>query len=158
MALFTGTRIGADGKRYPSDAEDIPADSDEERPRMVPVYGQPADGEVPVWNADKRRLEWGAGSGGGGEGGGGDGIDEARIAAIEQTNTEQNTALTSISQALDGLSPAFVDIGDRLGELEATTIVSDSGITNLETITQADYDALSPPDPNTVYVIVTESL
>jgi hypothetical protein len=34
-------------------------------------------------------------------------------------------------------------------------VVSDTYITNLEAVTQAQYDALSPPDANTFYTIVT---
>lgn len=33
---------------------------------LTSVYGSRADGDVPVWNAARGRLEWGAGGGGGG--------------------------------------------------------------------------------------------
>jgi hypothetical protein len=118
MALFTGTRIGADGRRYPADAEDIPDNADEERPKLVPVFGVPADGEVPVWNDTRNRLEFTAAGGGGG-----------------------------------GETPELTALEERVTDLEASAILSASGVTHIEQVTQAEYDALTP-DANTVYVIV----
>jgi hypothetical protein len=87
MALYTGTRIGADGKRYALEAEDIPEDSDSENRSVLPVFGVPASGEVPVWNSTKGRLEWGAGGGG---------ADEERLDDIEAVNTAQDTAIDDL--------------------------------------------------------------
>jgi len=60
--LHEGTRIGADGKRYPIGG-DVPSDPDPYRRLSVGVYGTPTEGQVPVWNAERGRLEWGAGGG-----------------------------------------------------------------------------------------------
>ncbi len=60
------TQIAADGRRYatgtgPKSEEDVAANSSDH----VKVYGAPADGDVPVYNAAAGRWEPGAGGGGG---------------------------------------------------------------------------------------------
>jgi len=158
MALFTGTRIGADGRRYPVDAENIPDDADEERPKMVPVYGVPAEGETPVWNATRNRLEFSTGAGG--EGGGGD--VEARLTAVEGDVTTLETSVTNLAglpARVTTLETTVSDLGDLPGrvdilETDTADMVISTTVTTIEQVTQAAYDALGTPDPATLYVIV----
>jgi hypothetical protein len=131
MALDLGTRIGVDGKRYPIGG-DVPDSSDAENRAVLPIFGVPGSGQVPVWNVLRGRLEWG--EGGGGAGG----------ASYEE-----------FQMVLDGLTAAVAEVNDlppRVDDLEASR-VSSTTLTGIERVTQVEYDSLTPNE-TTLYVIV----
>lgn len=110
MAQYSGTIIGADGRRYPVGGT-VPNKAEDQHRTVIPVFGPPQDGQGPVWSGTKERLVWGASGGGGTD-------TDARLDAIE------------------------------------TAAVTSTTVDTIVKLTQAAYNALAPPNPTTLYVIV----
>jgi hypothetical protein len=108
MGNYAGTVIGPDGKRYPIGTV-FPPHLDSETYR---TYGTPADGQVGVWVAENRRVEWG-------------GQDGQSLLAIEAALLSLTASLDEIKPvlstlaALNGLPGQVDDIEDFLGLVSA---------------------------------------
>jgi hypothetical protein len=48
----------------------------------------------------------------------------------------------------------FLALDGAIGDIDADRIVLSDDIRNIVSLTQAEYDLLSPPDANTLYIIV----
>jgi hypothetical protein len=139
--LFEGTVIGADGKRHP--AGEQPTDPAPYRRRAVLVHGDRDEDDVPVWDADEGRFEWGTG-GGGPELPAGVAVDGSAPSdpAVDDLWVDTSTE-SPVPKRWDGSD--WVAVGVEF---------LDPAVTNLAVVTQAAYDGLEPPDPTTAYFIV----
>ena len=74
--------------------------------------------------------------------------------ALEDLTPTQTTAmLNNFTTALKGLVPAPGTATGKFLKDDATWAAAAGGGAAVEEVTQAEYDALAPPDPDTIYVI-----